>query len=168
MRKIIIIGSPGAGKSTLARKLRDYLDIPLYYLDMIWHKADKTNITKDEFLLKINKIVKQDKWIIDGNYLGTMELRLKECDTIIFLDYSLDVCLSGAYNRIGKVREDLPWIEDEFDEEFKKYIIDFPQEQLPRIYELINKYKMNKEVIILKNRQECSKYLESLYFKKEI
>ena len=63
MLKIIIIGSPGAGKSTFARKLRDTTGIPLYYLDMLWHKPDQTTISREEFDAKLNKILKQNNKI---------------------------------------------------------------------------------------------------------
>ena len=59
MRKVIIIGCPGAGKSTFARKLRDDTNLPLYYLDMLWHKEDKTNISREEFDTKLNDILKK-------------------------------------------------------------------------------------------------------------
>ena len=133
MRKVIIIGCPGAGKSTFARKLRDDTNLPLYYLDMLWHKEDKTNISREEFDTKLNDILKKDKWIIDGNYLRTLEMRLKECDTVFLLDYPLEVCLDGAKSRIGKKREDMPWVETELDEEFKQFIEDFSKEQLPQV-----------------------------------
>ena len=135
MNKIIVIGSPGAGKSTFARRLRDLTGIPLYYLDMIWHNTDRTNVTREEFDRELNEILKKDKWIIDGNYQRTLELRIKECDTVFFMDFPLEVCLAGARTRVGKYREDLPWIETEFDEEFRQSIIDFPQKKLSKIYE---------------------------------
>ena len=65
MKRIIVIGSPGAGKSTFARQLRDITGLPLYYLDMIWHLPDRTTITKDEFDQKLMDILKTDTWIID-------------------------------------------------------------------------------------------------------
>ena len=133
MRKVIVIGCPGAGKSTFARKLRDDTNLPLYYLDMLWHKEDKTNISREEFDTKLNDILKKDKWIIDGNYLRTLEMRLKECDTVFLLDYPLEVCLDGAKSRIGKKREDMPRVETELDEEFKQFIEDFSKEQLPQV-----------------------------------
>ena len=68
MKKVLILGCPGAGKSTFARKLRDKTGLPLYYLDMIWHKPDRTTITKQEFDAKLSEIIKQEEWIIDGNY----------------------------------------------------------------------------------------------------
>ena len=49
MLKIIVIGCPGAGKSTFARKLKNITNLPLYHLDMIWHKPNKTNISRKEF-----------------------------------------------------------------------------------------------------------------------
>ena len=87
MLKIMIIGSPGAGKSTFSRKLRDITGLPLYYLDTLWHKPDQTNISKEEFDARLNEIIKKDKWIIDGNYQRTLETRLRECDTVFLLDY---------------------------------------------------------------------------------
>lgn len=158
MRKVIIIGCPGAGKSTFARKLRDDTNLPLYYLDMLWHKEDKTNISREEFDTKLNDILKKDKWIIDGNYLRTLEMRLKECDTVFLLDYPLEVCLDGAKSRIGKKREDMPWVETELDEEFKQFIEDFSKEQLPQVYELLDKYSEELNIIIFKSRVEAEKY----------
>lgn len=160
MLKIMIIGSPGAGKSTFARKLRDATKLPLYYLDMIWHKPDQTNISREEFDTQLNEIIKRDKWIIDGNYQRTLEVRLRECDTVFLMDFPLEICLLGAQSRIGKKHEDLPWVESEFDEEFKQSIIDFPKNQLPQIYELLEKYKENKEIIIFKSRKEADDYLK--------
>lgn len=158
MRKVIIIGCPGAGKSTFARKLRDDTNLPLYYLDMLWHKEDKTNISREEFDTKLNDILKKDKWIIDGNYLRTLEMRLKECDTVFLLDYPLEVCLDGAKSRIGKKREDMPWVETELDEEFKQFIEDFSKEQLPQVYELLDKYSEELNIIIFNSRVEAEKY----------
>lgn len=154
MKKVIVIGSPGAGKSTFSRKLRDKTGLPLFYLDMIWHKPDKTNITREEFREELEKIFKKDAWIIDGNYLWTLEMRLEACDTVFFLDYPVEACLEGASSRIGTEREDLPWEETEFDEEFRQYIVDFPKEQLPKMYELLEKYKQEKKWIIFRSREE--------------
>lgn len=162
MLKVIIIGSPGSGKSTFARKLRDITDIPLYYLDMIWHKPDRTNISQEEFDAQLNNILQKDKWIIDGNYQRTLETRLEKCDTVFLMDFPIDVCLSGAASRIGKKREDLPWIEFEFDEEFKQWIIDFSKNQLTQIYQKMEKYRHNKDIIIFKSRKEADEYLNNL------
>lgn len=160
MQKIIIIGCPGSGKSTFARKLRDTTGLPLYYLDMIWHKPDHTNVSTEEFDEKLTDILCKDKWIIDGNYNRTLEMRLAKCDTVFLLDFKTEVCLAGAESRIGKKREEMPWIETEFEEEFKQWILDFSKNQLPYIYEKINQYNQDKKIIIFKSRNEMDEYLK--------
>lgn len=162
MERIMVIGSPGAGKSTFSRKLRDVTGLPLYYLDTIWHKPDRTNISKEEFDEKLMGIVKEDRWIIDGNYQRTLKKRLERCDTVFFLDYPLEVCLEGAAARIGKKREDLPWLETELDEEFRQYIIDFSKDQLPEIYSLLEEDKKDRDILIFHTREGANIYLRSL------
>ena len=160
MKKIIVIGSPGAGKSMFSKKLKDITNLPLYHLDMLYHKKDGTHITKEELEKKLKEIFKEDKWIIDGNYQRTLEMRIKQCDTIFLLDFPVDICISGAKSRIGNQREDLPWVEDKLDEEFEKSIIDFPKEKLPQIYNLLKKYKNDKNIYIFKSRDEADNYIK--------
>lgn len=162
MRKVIVIGCPGAGKSTFARALRDVTNLPLYYLDMIWHKPDKSNITSEEFDARLHQIILSDEWIIDGNYLRTMEMRLAACDTVFLLDFPQEVCLVGARSRVGIPREDMPWVETEFDEEFRQHITDFSREQRPKIGALLENYRKNRTVYQFKSRTESDQYLKGI------
>ena len=86
-------------------------------------------------------------------------MRLKECDTVFLLDFPTEVCLEGAKSRVGKKRDDMPWVEEKLDENFKQCIIDFSKEKLPQIYELLNKYKDSLNIIIFKSREEADEYL---------
>lgn len=160
MQKVIVIGSPGAGKSTFSRALKAKTGLPLCYLDMIWHKPDGTNISREEFDTRLNDIMIKERWIIDGNYIRTLPQRLGACDTVFLLDYPTDLCLAGVEARIGKAREDMPWIEKEFDLEFRQWIIDFERDQLPMIYELLEKFKNRKNIIVFKTRSEAAAYIE--------
>ena len=162
MNKVIVIGSPGAGKSTFARELRDRTGLPLYYLDMIWHKADRTNISVDELKEHLKEIIQKDCWIIDGNYSRTLPMRLEACDTVFLLDYPLEVCLQGIQERVGTEREEMPWTEDELDPEFRQFVIDFPQNRLPRIYELLNEYRDKRNIIVFHSRPEAREFLTAL------
>ncbi len=162
MKKVIIIGCPGSGKTTFAEKLNKCTGLPLFYLDAIWHKPDKTHISRETFDERMSEIFLMPKWIIDGNYNRTIETRLEQCDTVFLFDLPTEVCLQGATERLGKGRYDLPWIEKELNPEFESFIKDFAEKSLPRIYELIEKYKTNKQVIIFKSREETDEYLKSI------
>lgn len=162
-QKVIVIGCPGAGKSTFSRKLRDKTGLPLYYLDMLWHKPDQTTVSREEFDHKLNEILIRDRWILDGNYNRTLELRLQACDTVFLLDLPVAECLAGAASRIGKPREDLPWTETEFDEEFRQWILDFPQNEMPVVYELISKYKDTKNIIVFHSRNETENFFQETF-----
>lgn len=162
MNKIIVIGCSGSGKSTFARKLSALLNLPLYYLDMIWHKPDKTTITQKEFDIKLNNILKEDSWIIDGNYQRTLEMRLKKCDSVFLFDISTELCLEGAKSRIGKQRVDLPWLETDFDDDFKQWIYDYKTKSLPITMDLLKQYQDGKQIIIFKSREESEEFLKKL------
>ena len=84
MQKVLVIGCSGAGKSTFARRLRDITGLPLYYLDRLWHKADRTHITREEFDRVLAEWLARPAWIIDGDYSRTLPQRLEACDTVFF------------------------------------------------------------------------------------
>lgn len=162
LERVLVIGSPGAGKSTLARGLRDALGLPLVYLDMIWHKPDGTNVTRAEFDERLTEALGGERWIIDGTYLRTLERRLERCDTAIFLDLPVETCLAGAAARIGQPREDLPWQEDTLDPEFADYIRRFPTENRPEIVAALDAWSARRRIITLRSHAEADAFLAHL------
>ncbi len=95
------------------RKLSAKTGLPLHYLDVIWHLPDRTTLSREEFVKRLQGIMSRDKWIIDGNYMYTLPMRLNRCDTVFFFDLPLDLCLAGAEERLGKRCEDMSWIDNE-------------------------------------------------------
>ena len=159
MKKVIVIGCPGAGKTTFSEKLSTKTGIPLYYLDAIWHKPDRTHISVEEFEERLAEIYAEDEWIIDGNYASSIEARIKECDTVFFFDLPTQVCLDGAIERLGQKRADMPWFDTELDPYFKKTIETFGEYILPYMYETIEKFGSCKNIVVFKSRDEANEFL---------
>lgn len=161
MRRVLVIGCPGAGKSTFARQLRGATGLPLHYLDMLWHKPDRTTVSREEFDAHLQTILEQDAWIIDGNFARTLRKRLEYRDTVFFLDFPTEVCLEGVEGRIGMTREDMPWVEHEFDAEFRQYIIDFPTERRPQMVDALEDAAAHRGVRVhtLTSREELAQAL---------
>ena len=163
MKRIMVIGCPGSGKSTFSRELHSITGIPLFHLDMMNWNADRTTVDKAIFWERLSDTIKKSEWIIDGNYGSTIELRLKECDTVIFLDYPLEICLEGIKERRGKERTDMPWVEaeDEEDAEFIEFIKNYNSQSRPQVMELLDKYS-DKKIIIFRNRDEANEFLKQM------
>ena len=138
MKRILIIGCPGSGKSTLSIKLHEITGLPLIHLDLILHRDDGTELNHDEFDVELDQVLKQDEWIIDGHYHRTLSKRIEYCDTILFFDLPVDVCLSNVENRLGHKVGDQDWIDQSYSQEFMDYIRDFHYDQLPKTYELLS------------------------------
>ena len=134
--------------------------LPLVHLDMLYWNADRTTVSKAVFRQRLQEAIAQDSWIIDGNYGGTMELRIAACDTVFFLDYPTQVCLDGVRQRRGQPRSDMPWVETVAeDEEFLAFIRQYNTESKPKVIALLEKYK-DKTIRIFTDRQEADAFLE--------
>ena len=161
MKKVIVIGCPGSGKSTFARALQKKTGLPLYYLDMMYWNADKTTVPKDIFRARLAERLAENAWIIDGNYGSTMEARMAACDTVFFLDYDPAVCLAGIRERQGKPRADMPWIETEDDEEFLTFVREYNEKSRPDVLALLEKYQ-EKQIVVFRTRYEADSFLKDL------
>ncbi|MDW8649416.1 adenylate kinase [Streptococcus suis] len=161
MKKVMIIGCPGAGKSTFSLKLKEITGLPLYHLDQLNWLADKTTVAREVFQARQEEVLRQEEWIVDGNYRGTYELRMAACDTILFLDYQEAVCVEGLYSRVGKLRVDMPWVSKTVDEELLEFVKNFRTQVRPNIFNLLSVYK-DKEIFIFSSRKEANDFLEQL------
>lgn len=160
-KRVAVIGCPGGGKSTFSRALRDRVGLPLYHLDAIYWRDDRTHLSREEFYPLMQEIIAREEWIMDGNYNATLEWRISACDLLIFLDYPAEVCLEGVRARRGQKRSDMPWVEEGDDQEFLEFIRAFETESKPRILELIGGYP-DKAVVVFRTREEADRYLDTL------
>ena len=160
MKRVLVIGCPGGGKSTFARQLHLLTKLPLHHLDMLYWNEDRTTVPREVFIERLTGIITQDEWIIDGNYSSTMEMRMEACDTVFFLDYPTRLCLEGIAARKGKARCDMPWIEEKDDEEFLEFVRRFREESRPDIIHMLEKYK-GRRIVIFQCREDADDYIDS-------
>ena len=160
IKRILVVGCSGSGKSYFASRLAPLLRLPLYYLDLVWHKADRTTISREEFDRALAEILARDEWIIDGNFYRTLPTRLARSDAVFLFDLPTEDCLEGVAGRIGKKRPDMPWIETEFDPEFRQWIINFKRDRLPGILRELEKFK--GETVVFGDRANADQFLAAL------
>lgn len=165
MKRILVIGSSGAGKSTFARNLGEKTGLKVIHLDKLYWKPNWVEtIDKDEWKRVVQKTLGGDAWIIDGNYSGTMEMRLEKCDTVIFLDLPRAVCVYRILKRValsyGKTRVDMAeGCPEQFDWEFIKWVWNYPTRTKPEVEALLTRFGGEKKIIRLKSKKEVENFL---------
>ena len=165
MRRVLVLGCPGAGKSTLARSLGEALSLPVVHLDKLWWKSGWVNRTEGEFDALLDAVLLGEEWVIDGNYLRTLPRRLERCDAVVLLDYPPRVCLFRALRRIlswrGRTRPDMAAdCPERLDGEFVRWIWEFHRTQRPQVLELLDGWTGEKHVFC--SPKDCARFLAKL------
>jgi adenylate kinase family enzyme len=162
MKKVLVIGSCGAGKSTFAKKLSKCTGINLIHLDQEYWKPNWVRTNSDVFKKKVAELISGDEWIIDGNYNSTMGMRISAADTIIFLDFSRWICLYRTLKRrLRNNRVDtISCCKESVTFEIIKWVTwTFPRINRKEILSRINKVKKEKDIIILKSNKQLKNFL---------
>jgi adenylate kinase family enzyme len=167
MKKILVIGSSGSGKSTFARKLGELLNIKVIHLDShFWHPG-WIETPKDEWNGVVERLLERGTWIMDGNYSGTLEKRILACDTIFFLDLPRRICLARVLKRriayFNRSRPDLAeGCPERLDWEFLKWVWGYPKRTRPGTIGLLEKFSGSKTVIWMRSQSEIDRFLKNV------
>ena len=159
--RVLILGCPGSGKSTFARALAARTGLPLIHLDSVWWRADGSHISRDEFDRALAELLAGEKWIMDGDYSRTYEVRLRAADTVIFLDYPEDVCMAGIVGRVGEERPDMPWTESTLDPELVAMVKNYARDNRPVLLDLLRRYA-DRQVLVFTDRTRADRWLSEL------
>lgn len=170
MQRVIIIGSGGAGKSTLARQLGAMLGIEVIHLDALYWQPGWAETPKSEWQETVQTLVQQDTWIMDGNFGGTMELRLAAADTVIFLDFPRLLCLWRVWKRrwqyAGKTRPDMrQGCPERLNWEFLQWIWTYPTRRRPVVLKRLSQLAPNQTVMILRSPAQVRQFLSEVQMK---
>lgn len=168
MKKVLVIGCPGAGKTVFSKKLAAKTGLPLIHLDFYYHDKSKNYYeekNKPAWFAQVRKLTKGKEWIIDGNYSSTFPERFEAADTIYYFDVPLRTRLWGVFARRwyyrNKMRSDMPvdWRE-KIDWEFLKFVWRF-EKYRPKIENVLDQ-ETSKKVVRFRSRREADMYLENL------
>lgn len=171
MKRIMVIGvSSGVGKSTFARQLGERLNIPVYHLDQLFWKPGWVEASLEEFSAAQNSIVKQDNWIIEGNYNQTFHIRAERADTIIYLELPIFICLYRVIKRWlmnrGKTRIDMgEGCPEKIDWPFIKFICTtyYPRKKkMKSQFQHFQTLGRKKKIVVLKSKKEIMNFINCI------
>ena len=162
MKRILVIGCPGAGKTYFSKRLSKILNLPLVHMDNLYWNKDKTSVDLDTLKARLQPYLEKEEWIIDGNYHKTLEMRLPYASDVFVLDLPRKECIQGILDRIDQPRDDIPWVESEDDAtELIAWTADYGFRTKDEEIALLNKNKHIK-VHVINSRKEMNEYLEKL------
>ena len=167
LQRILVTGCCGAGKSTFSKKLKSILNLEVIHLDQYYHKPNWEEPEKDEWERTVYSLVQKPSWIMDGNFSDTMDLRIKNADTIIYLDYPTLKCFWRVIIRIfkhhGVVRSDMAkGCKEQFDLEFLHFVLTFNSKNRKRFIQKLNLIKEEKKVLVFKTDKQADKFLAQI------
>jgi adenylate kinase family enzyme len=164
MKRVLVIGSGGAGKSTFAAQLAEMTELPLIHLDEVYWKAGWIEPSREEWQRTTDRLLAGGAWVMDGNYGGTLERRLAACDTVFFLDVPRMLCLWRVLRRYLRFRggnrpgmaagcnERLTW-------RFAWWILSYPELRRPAIMRRLDEFRVERQVIELRSRRQVAECL---------
>jgi adenylate kinase family enzyme len=167
MKRVLVIGHPGAGKSTLARKLGEITGLPVIHLDKEFWRPGWVSTPPHEWDRRTEGLINRESWVIDGSYTRTLDMRLTRADTVIHLDFSRYLCLWRVIRRVmkgyGRVRSDLgPGCPERIDFEFLRWVWNYRRDQRPLIKQSLRTGFHRGRMIELANPSEVREFLQSL------
>ena len=164
MKKILVIGSGGSGKSTVATRLGELLHLKVSHLDQLFWRPGWVKPAPEEWVQTVTDLTDCDSWILDGNYGGTLDLRLRKCDTVVFLDLSRWLCLWRIVTRALRYRKQrrpdmAEGCPEKLDLEFVLWVWNFPRDTRPIVAKLMREQGAGKRIVWLRSRREVKKFL---------
>jgi adenylate kinase family enzyme len=168
LRRVVVIGCSGAGKSTFARRLGEITGLPVTHIDQLYWQPGWVPTPKPLYLERLSAVVRQDRWIIEGVNASTLDLRLPRTDLLVWLERGRLECLWRVARRVvssyGRVRSDMaPGCPEQLpDREFLTYIWTFKTRIAPRIEAAIDGHCMRARTVRLSSDRAARDWMVSL------
>ncbi len=172
MKRILVLGSAGSGKSTLTKRIGHILMLPVIHLDKYYWNPNWEETPADEWKEKVARLTTKDKWVMDGGYYSTLEMRVKRADSIIFIDFPRRVSYLRIFLRFLRYRgETRPSMTERcperLDWEFLKWIWSYPKTKRSWILGCLKRLTDTKEVFFLHSQNQIDRFVELLGIRSE-
>jgi adenylate kinase family enzyme len=164
MKRVAVVGSGGAGKSTFARALGVATHLPVIHLDEFYWHPGWIETPRDEWRTVQGAMAARDEWIIEGNYRNTYDIRFDRADTVIVLAPARRICIYRALKRVIKNWHrptQAPGCPEHFDWSFLMWLWRFPYDARPQLDEALAQYRGRLDVVELTTRREVRRYLDT-------
>ena len=164
MRRVLVIGSGGSGKSTVAARLGELLELEVNHLDKFYWRSGWVEPERDEWIKTVTELIDRDSWVMDGNYSGTLELRLRKCDTIVFLDLPRVLCLWRIAKRYFLYRDGTrpdmaEGCRENLNLDFIEWVWNYPRRSRPKVVKLLQQHADGKQIFWLRSRSDVKRFL---------
>lgn len=165
--KVLVLGSSGSGKSTLAKRLGEYLAIEVIHLDSYYWQPNWVEPSQEKWMEQLKTLLQKNTWVMDGNYIDSLDIRIKYADSVIFIDFNRFVCLWRCLKRFsqykGSNRQELAvGCNEKIDWEFIKWIWNYPRDIKPKILKILDT-QPDKKIFRFKSYSEIQEFFEKLY-----
>lgn len=167
MKKIAVIGHPGAGKSTLSVKMSEIIGLPVIHLDKEFWQPGWQQSSRAEWRERVRKMAEGERWIMDGTYDNSLDIRLPYADTVVFLDFPRGLCMWRILKRmlvgLGRIRSDMgDGCPEKIDWVFIKFVWEYRKVRRPRILAALDQCTSKEDVIRLISTSEVDKFVLEL------
>jgi adenylate kinase family enzyme len=168
MERVVVVGCGGSGKTYLSNLLARVLDLPLTHLDAVYYDSDWQPLAADVFAARQRSLVASSRWLIEGNYAGSLSIRLARADTVIFLDLPALVCLIGILQRRWQYRggqHEGVGVYDRITWGFIRYVWRYRANMRPKVRRLMAEHGTAARTITLTSRRQADRFLKEVQAK---
>lgn len=164
MQRVLVIGAGGAGKSTFAARLAQHTGLPVIHLDREYWQSGWVEPSPETWKATIARLVAGERWILDGNFGGSLEARLAACDTVVFMDMPRLQCVWRVFVRRlrhrGRTRPDMtPGCDEKLSLDFLWWIWTYPARRRPAVFARLRTLRTDQTAVVLRSDDDVERFL---------
>jgi adenylate kinase family enzyme len=161
--RILVIGSGASGKTTFSLRLSEQTGLPLHHLDALYWSTGWQSSERNAWRAKVNELVRAERWIIDGSYGDSLDIRMPRADLVVFFDLPRYRCLWNLVKRrfkyaawTGRQRPGMPaGCPERIYGSFVKWVWQYPSKSKPDVLAALEQYKTpGARIFILRSYRE--------------